>query len=94
MNMPDFLSIDGCIEFICVGRNFSEQNLQIIIEIIVQSMGAHRQILTPHDFAKQFNSDGRIFANDIASIFISNLNKALTSYNVYKEHLVELEYDI
>lgn len=93
INAPAYLSIDGCIEFICLGRYFNREDLQQIIRALVKSVSRHNQILTPHDFVIQTNIDGRIMVLDYAHAILSNINKLSESTNSYKMHLEEIGYE-
>lgn len=93
IDIPEYLSIDGCIEFACLGRNFQEAYIQQTIEIISRAISKHEQILTPHDFVKQTNSDGRIMVLDYAHAILSNINKLATDMSTYKAYLISEGYE-
>lgn len=92
INIPEYLSIDGCIKYICLGRYFRKEDVQQIVQIIIKSINKHNQILTPHDFAIQTNTNGRIMALDYAHSILINLNRLEESTNSYKIHLEGIGY--
>lgn len=77
IDLPDFLSIKGCIEFVCLGRRFSDENLLNLIHLIVTPGYESYLQLTPHDFAIQLNSNGAVKPHDWASKIVETI---LTSY--------------
>lgn len=76
IDLPEFLSIDGCIEFICFGRRFSDENLFKLTHLIVTPEYKSYLQLTPHDFAIQMNINGYIKTLDYSGRMIETLQKS------------------
>lgn len=83
IDLPKYLSIKGCIEFICLGRRFSNENLQRLVHLIVSPGYESYKQFIPHDFAQQQNSNGSVLPMPIASKIIDTvkqLNEDATRY--------------
>ena len=76
IDLPDFLSIKGCIEFICLGRRFSDQNLLKLVHLMVTPGYESYLQLTPHDFAIQLNSNGYVKPQDWAANILETVYKS------------------
>ncbi|MEI6554871.1 MAG: DUF2971 domain-containing protein [Paludibacter sp.] len=87
---PEYLSLKNCIEFVVLGRNFSKEKYLDLVKLII----LNRLELTPHDFVKQINSDGRIsVVTDAHSIYETIKNISVLS-NEYIEFLRKNGYEI
>jgi len=91
IDIPEFLSIDGCIEYICLGRKFSKENYKELIQVLDRSIASLKQKLTPHDFALQVNSDGRVSIIQNAHNIVEHTKKEHTTYYNY---LLSENYDL
>lgn len=83
IDLPEFLSIDSCIEFICLGRRFSEENLKNLTHLLVTTKNKSYLQLTPHDFAMQLNINGKVKTQDSSGRileFIQKNNSDTTRY--------------
>ena len=90
----EFLSIDNCIEFICLGSKFGSENYNKLSEILISSMEREYTKLIPHDFAFQVNADGRCLAMDNAFKIIESLSNKGNKATKYLSHLNNNGYDI
>ncbi len=72
---PDFLSINGCIEFICLGNKFENENYEKLCKIIISSAQKGFIPLTPHDFTFQLNAQGRSLPMDNASRIVKYIEQ-------------------
>lgn len=87
---PEYLSIKNCIEFIVLGRNFDKEKYFDLVKLIIMN----KLELTPHDFVKQINSDGRIFVvTDAHSIYETIKNISILSKE-YVEFIRQEGYEI
>lgn len=77
IDLPDFLSIKGCIEFICLGMRFSDENLSNLLHLIVSPGYESYLQLFPHDFAKQLNSNGRVIPIDYSGRVHESILKSI-----------------
>ena len=67
INGPDYLNINDCIEFICLGNNFENENYEELTDVIISSAINGFTPLTPHDFTFQLNAQGRSLPIDNAN---------------------------
>lgn len=79
---PEYLSIKNCIEFIILGRNFSDEKYFDLAKLMINSKFG----LIPFDFAKQVNSNGRISVEPDTKILEKIMDIKKTS-NDYVEFL-------
>lgn len=87
---PEYLSIRNCIEFIVLGQNFNTETYFDIVKLII----LNKLELTPHDFVKQINSDGRIsVVTDAHRIYEITKNISILS-NEYVKFLRNNGYEI
>ncbi|MDD4439754.1 MAG: DUF2971 domain-containing protein [Tissierellia bacterium] len=94
IDLPDFLSIKGCIEFICLGRRFSNENLLKLVHLIVMPGHESYLQLTPHDFAIQFNSNGSVKPHDWAGRILETVKQSNSDTSKYLKYLKENGYAI
>lgn len=92
IDLPDFLSIKGCIEFICLGRRFSDENLLNLIHLIVSPEYESYLQLTPHDFTIQLNSNGAVRPQDCAGRILETVKKSNLDTSKYLKYLKENGY--
>lgn len=92
IDLPDFLSIKGCIEFICLGRRFNNENLLNLIHSIVTPEYESYLQLTPHDFTIQLNSNGAVRPQDWAGRFLETVKKSNNDTSKYLKYLKENGY--
>ena len=92
IDLPDFLSIKGCIEFICLGRRFNNENLLNLIHLIVTPEYESYLQLTPHDFTIQLNSNGAVRPQDWAGRFLETVKKSNNDTSKYLKYLKENGY--
>ncbi len=92
INLPDFFSIKGCIEFICLGWRFSNENLLNLVRLIVTPGYESYKQLTPHDFAMQLNSNGSVRPQDGASRIFESILKSNQNTTAYLKFLKEQGY--
>jgi hypothetical protein len=91
---PDFLSIDNCIEFICLGNKFEKDSYTDLAEILISSTERGFKILTPHDFSFQLNADGRSLAMDNAGRIINYIYDKGDRNSKYISHLNRNGYNL
>ena len=94
IDLPDFLSIKGCIEFICLGRRFSNENLLNLIHLIVTPEYESYLQLTPHDFTIQLNSNGAVRPHDRAGHILETVKKSNIDTSKYLKFLEKDGYAI
>ena len=94
INLPEILSINGCIEFICLGRRFSDENLFNLIHLLVSPKYKSYLQLTPHDFAMQLNSSGSTETFGCASKILESLQISNSDTSKYLEWLFKKGYDL
>ena len=82
---PDYLSIDNCIEFICLGKHFSKYD--DLSNVLIDSMERKHAKLIPHDFTLQVNQNGKIMCIEIASKIIENIKSKKAKANKYLNYL-------
>ncbi len=87
---PEYLSIKDCIEFVVLGMNFNKEKYFDLVKLIFMN----RLELTPHDFVKQMNSDGRIFVGDDAHSIYETIKNISILSNEYVELLRKNGYAI
>ncbi len=87
---PEYLSIKNCIEFVVLGRNFSQEKYFDIVKLIIMN----RLELTPNDFVKQINSDGRISVIEDAYDIYETIKNISFLSNEYVEFLKKNGYEI
>ncbi len=87
---PEYLSIKDCIKFVVLGRHFSKEKYFDIVKLIFMN----RLELTPHDFVKQINSDGRISVSDDAYNIYETIKNISILSNDYVDFLRKNGYDI
>jgi hypothetical protein len=92
IDLPDFLSIKGCIEFICLGRRFSNENLLHLIHLIVTPGYDSYLQLTPHDFTTQLNSNGAVRPHDWAGLILETVKTSNINTSKYLNFLKENGY--
>lgn len=93
IDLPDFLSIKGCIEFICLGRRLSNDDLQRLIHLVVTPGYESYLQLTPHDFAIQLNSNGAVRPYDCAGRILETVKISNKDISKYLKYLKEDGYD-
>jgi hypothetical protein len=81
----DYLSIDGCIEFVCLGNKFESQSYSKLAEILVSNLNKEFALLRPHDFSFQLNADGRSLPMDNTYRIVEYLRKTKGGAN-YLSH--------
>lgn len=89
---PDYLSIDNCIEFICLGKHFSKKDYDNLSDVIIDSMERKHTKLLPHDFTFQVNQNGKIICIDNAHRIIENIKSKQAKVNKYLDYLTESGY--
>ena len=94
INGPDFLTINDCIEFICLGNNFESENYEKLSEIVISSVKNGLTPLTPHDFTFQLNAQGRSLPMDNAGRIIEYIENKRDKANEYINYLNENGYTI
>jgi len=92
IDLPDFLSIKGCIEFICLGRRLSNEDLLKLIHLFVTPGYDSYLQMTPHDFAVQVNSNGAVRPNDCAGRILETVKKSNIDTSKYLKYLKENGY--
>jgi hypothetical protein len=92
MDGPDFLDIDNCIEFICLGNKFQEEDYNKLSKIIISNMKRKYKILIPHDFTIQVNVDGECLTWDDASKIIKLVKEKGSIANEYLDYLNTIGY--
>lgn len=92
IDLPNYLSIKGCIEFICLGRRFSDENLQQLVHLMVTPGYKSFKQLTPHDFTIQMNSNGASISIDYASRIIETVKQSHKDTTEYLSFLKEEGY--
>lgn len=92
MDGPDFLDIDNCIEFICLGNKFQEEDYNKLSKIIISNMKRKYKILIPHDFTIQVNVDGECKTWDDASKIIKLVKEKGSIANKYLDYLNTIGY--
>lgn len=75
INGSDFLTINDCIEFICLGNKFENENYEKLSKIIISSAKKGFVPLTPHDFTFQLNAQGRSLPMDNAGRIMKYIEK-------------------
>lgn len=80
---PKFLSIKNCIEFICLGYKFTDENYNRLIDVLSLSVDKDYVPLKPHDFTIQTNKDGRCIAVDYAFKIKKLAEKRASMVNKY-----------
>lgn len=91
---PEYLSINNCIEFICLGNKFDSISYSKLSDIIISNIEKDFAKLTPHDFTFQMNADGRSIVADNAFRIIENIRKKGNDANKYLNYLNKNGYDI
>lgn len=94
INGPEFLSINNCIEFICLGSNFEKENYTKLSNIIILSVTKGLTPLIPHDFTFQLNAEGRSLPMDNALRIIENILEKRDFAKNYIDYLNENGYSI
>jgi len=51
----EYLSINNCIEFICLSNKFEKESYYKLSDILISSIKKDLKILKPHDFTLQSN---------------------------------------
>jgi hypothetical protein len=87
---PKYLSIKNCVEFIILGRNFNNDMYFDLGKVIIMNSLE----LTPHDFAKQINSDGRVFVVTDAQRIFDTMKNIISLSNKYREFIRKKGYEI
>jgi len=90
----NFLSIDNCIEFICLGNKFESKYYNQLSDILITSVEKKFSKLKPHDFAFQINADGRCLCMDNAHRIIEYTMKKGDNALKYIAYLNENGYSI
>ena len=90
----EFLSIDNCIEFVCLGSKFGNENYNSLAEILISSMEREHTKLIPHDFTFQVNADGRCLTMDNAFRIVKSVENKGNKANKYLSYLNSNGYDI
>jgi hypothetical protein len=91
---PNFLSIDNCIEFICLGNKFENKYYNQLSDILISSIEKDFSKLKPHDFTFQMNADGQCSCMDNAYRIINFIMKKGDNALKYKTYLNENGYSI
>jgi hypothetical protein len=91
---PEYLSINNCIEFICVGNKFENINYSKLLDIIISNIEKDFAKLIPHDFTFQINVDGRCLVVDNAYRIIEGIRKKENNAVKYLIYLNKNGYDI
>lgn len=94
IDIPNCLSIKGCIEFICLGRRFSNESFQHLVNLIVTPGNESFRQLTPHDFTTQVNSNGSAKPLDCAGRIVNTLKRSKEDITEYLSYLEDEGYDL
>lgn len=79
----DFLDIAGCIEYICLGSRFSDENYRKLIDVLDSHTRNRIKTLFPHDFALETNSGGRVLPLSNASKICELVKSRRIDYTGY-----------
>lgn len=91
---PKFLSIDNCIEFICLGNKFESNYYNQLADFLISSIDKDFTKLRPHDFTFQINADGRCLCADNAFRIVDLVKKKGEFARKYMTYLNENGYSI
>lgn len=69
----EYLDINNCIEYICLGFRFNQ--FGELINLISENHKRKKQVFTPHEIVKQVDSYGRINAFEISHVVMELLKK-------------------
>lgn len=94
INGPDYLTINDCIEFICLGNKFENKNYENLSDIIISSVNNGLTPLIPDDFTFQLNAQGRSLSMDNVGRIISYIKNKRDKANGYINFLNENGYTI
>lgn len=87
---PETISINGCVEYIVLGKYFDDKDYSTLVNKIVK-----REInLMPRDFARQINIFGNLSAFEDVSRFIDYVKDMNTESKDYLCYLRQNGYDI
>lgn len=85
IDLPEYLSIEGCIEFIVLGKCFSQDHLNRLTHFLINQNLKTSFVLMPHDFAKQANCNGFTCADDYAGNIFEEVKKKQLEARNYLE---------
>ncbi len=86
----EFIDINDCVEYICLGFRFDMYDS--LIKIFLNNFNNGKQIFTLHCIAKQINSYGRINPQIVAFIILDHLKKTKNNTQSYLNYLKEIGY--
>lgn len=88
----NFISINNCIEYICLGNRFQLYNE--LIDAVINVSNKEKQLLTLHNFKRQINTEGRISEIDYAAFILNLLISRRGKFNNYINKLNEKGYNL
>lgn len=91
---PKFLSIDNCIEFICLGNKFESNYYNQLVDVLISSIDNDFTKLRPHDFTFQINADGRCLCADNAFRIVDLVKRKGEIARKYQTYINENGYSI
>lgn len=92
MGDEKYLSINNCIEYICLGNRF--QLYDELIDAVINVSNKDKQFLTLHNFKKQINAEGRTSEIDHAAFIRNLLINKRKKINNYINKLNEKGYNL